>query len=252
MSTGTLWIGTDGGGLNRYESDSDGFVRYRNDPSDPDNLISDEVSVVLEDTRGILWIGSRGGLSRYDRESDQFRNFKNEASIFGSAAENEILSLHEDSDGTLWIGTDGAGLTRFDALNEKFTNYPLDVTGSGAGRSDVRAILEDRHGRLWIGSEGGLTTFDRETGRFGNPSELTVLSEGLSAAEVYSIYEDRDEIIWVGTWNDGIFVIDPERGELCNYRQTAGNDRALSHNMAVSLLQDREQPDIRLLPTRSG
>ena len=236
--TGALWIGTDGG-INRYERDSDSFVRYRHDPSDPSSLISDEVSVILEDSSGTLWIGSRGGLSRYDRDRDQFRNYRNEADIAGSGAEDEILALYEDSRGTLWIGTDEAGLTRFDA-DGTFFNYPLANIGSGPGRNDVRSVFEDRHGRLWVGTEGGLTTFDRETGGFGSPSEMPALSDELRTTEVYSIYGDRDGIIWVGTWGDGVFVIDPEGGELYNYRQTAGNDRSLNHNMAVSLLQDRE------------
>jgi ligand-binding sensor domain-containing protein len=201
-------------------------------------LSQSSVYSIHQDSEGFMWFGTEDGLNRYDGYS--FRIYRREPDNPYSLSDNWISSIVEDHTGTLWIGSDGAGLTRFDPVDGTFTNYPLEDGGQGAGRSDVRAVFEDRYGRLWIGSEGGLTTFDRDTGRFQNPSGLPVLSTDLSSATVYAIDEDRDGVIWVGTWADGVFAIDPERGELQNYRQTSGNDRALSQNMVVSLMQDRE------------
>jgi hypothetical protein len=37
-----LWIGTESGGLNRFERQSGTFTRYRHDPHDPTSLSADD------------------------------------------------------------------------------------------------------------------------------------------------------------------------------------------------------------------
>jgi signal transduction histidine kinase/ligand-binding sensor domain-containing protein len=238
--TGALWICTDGGGLNRYDSATDGFVRYVNDPEDETSLINNEVTAILEDRNGDLWLGTRGGLSKFDREMNNFRNFRNQGISEGSISKNEILALYEDTNGMLWIGTDGAGLCRFDRAAEIFVNYSIDTAGDKDRRGAVRAIFEDSRERLWIGTQGGLMTFDTTIEQFGLLAEVSEPFGNLNTAVVYSIYEDRDGIVWVGTWGDGIFAIKPGLGVLQNYRQRSGGPRSLSSNMLISSYQDRE------------
>jgi diguanylate cyclase (GGDEF)-like protein len=64
-----LWIGTGGGGLMRYEPETDSFTDY----TDRDGLPGNLVRSVLEDSTGIIWVSSRSGLARYDREAGRFR-----------------------------------------------------------------------------------------------------------------------------------------------------------------------------------
>ena len=71
--TGLLWIGTRGGGLNRFDRETGQFTRYQHDPNDPQSLSSDDVQVIYEDRAGTLWIATLGGgLNRFDRETEQF------------------------------------------------------------------------------------------------------------------------------------------------------------------------------------
>jgi diguanylate cyclase (GGDEF) domain len=58
-----LWIGSSGGGLMRYESATDSFVRY----TKRDGLPSNSVVRILEDGSGDLWIATQAGLAVYDR-----------------------------------------------------------------------------------------------------------------------------------------------------------------------------------------
>jgi len=60
---GTLWVGTFGGGLNRYDEETDTFTRFMHDPGDPTSLSQDTVTVILEDRDGTLWVGTHGGLT---------------------------------------------------------------------------------------------------------------------------------------------------------------------------------------------
>ncbi len=59
--SGILWIGTDGGGLNRFDPATGHFIHFRHDPDDPDSISSDYIWAIYEDALGILWIGTDGG-----------------------------------------------------------------------------------------------------------------------------------------------------------------------------------------------
>src|SRR5205823_2668554 len=75
-----IWVGTFGGGLARWNPDSDSFVRYA--------LPSDYIYAIREDpaNKGVLWIGTAdAGLLRLDtiaKTTKQFsKDIKNAASI---------------------------------------------------------------------------------------------------------------------------------------------------------------------------
>jgi ligand-binding sensor domain-containing protein len=51
--------------LNRYDSKTDQFQRFRHDPIDSNSLSHDVVYDVHEDHAGSLWIGTERGLNRF-------------------------------------------------------------------------------------------------------------------------------------------------------------------------------------------
>src|SRR5690606_21429519 len=64
---GMIWIGTDGGGLNRFNPVTREFHHYRHDPADPGSISSNTVLAIAEDSRGFNWLGTwGGGLDRLD------------------------------------------------------------------------------------------------------------------------------------------------------------------------------------------
>ena len=56
-----LWIGTDGGGLNKLDLDTERFDSYKFDTKDSNSLSNNRVEVIYEDKNGVLWIGTKGG-----------------------------------------------------------------------------------------------------------------------------------------------------------------------------------------------
>lgn len=58
---GTIWVGTEGGGLNRYDARRDHFTRYMHDPRDSSSLSQDRVSCIFEDLDRNLWVATSGG-----------------------------------------------------------------------------------------------------------------------------------------------------------------------------------------------
>lgn len=111
---GTLWFGTNGGGLNRYDRETEQFTQYKNNPSDPNSLNSNFVAEIFEDHEGLFWVGTiGGGLELLDRETGRFTHFQNDPENSRSLGGNTVAAIFEDREGTLWIGTNSGGLNRW-------------------------------------------------------------------------------------------------------------------------------------------
>lgn len=157
---GTLWAGTDGGGLNRYDPDQNTFVRYEHQEEDPQSLGSNRIRDILQDSKGRLWIGTDGnGLDRFDASTGQFTHFRHDEADPGSLPGNKVLALFEDDNKTLWVGTN-SGLARLDETGTAFEIYQYDESDRHSlSNNDVRAIYEDRQGRFWVGTYRGGSIF---------------------------------------------------------------------------------------------
>lgn len=66
-----LWIGTDGGGLNRLDLRTEKFRRFGLKHGLPNMVIYG----ILPDDRGSLWMSSNGGITRFEPRSLRFTNF---------------------------------------------------------------------------------------------------------------------------------------------------------------------------------
>ena len=72
----SLWIGTDGGGLNLFDKTTRKFIQFKNDIHNINSLPNDEVYAIGEDRYHDLWIGTEnGGLCIYDPEKKIFTNY---------------------------------------------------------------------------------------------------------------------------------------------------------------------------------
>ncbi len=174
---GSLWVGTDGGGLSQFKDGS--FKTF----TSKDGLANDRVWTLFEARDGALWIGTDGGLSVL--RDGRFSSFTKKDGLLNET----IWVIREARDGSLWIGTNGGGLSRFH--DGKFTTYARE---QGLSQDVVWAIYEDREGSLWVGTEGGGLNRLAER-RIG----LYDANNGLLHNSIWSVYEDREGTLWVGT-----------------------------------------------------
>ena len=178
-SSGILWIGTFGSGLERFDPMTETFTHIHHDPKNKASLASDTKAALLQDSKGILWVGTPKGLGRLDPMSGNFFHYTHQVSDPGSLSSNIVRTLYEDRQGTLWIGTgsaylepgelkDEGGLNRMNARTGKFTRYVHDPNDPHSLiNNKVSAIFEDSKGNFWVGTAGdGLHTMNRQTGSF--------------------------------------------------------------------------------------
>lgn len=118
-------------------------------------LTQSEVYSFLQDSRGMMWIGTLAGLNRFDGYS--IKQYSIDRHNQWGLKNNTIRALAEDKSGNVWIGTD-TGIEIFVPGKERF--YQLPKTGSSDHvQYAVYQFLKDEH-LLWAVTQKGLLLFD--------------------------------------------------------------------------------------------
>lgn len=121
---GHLWIGTYGGGMNRFDPESGHVKRF----TEKDGLANNVVYGVLGDGEGKLWMSTNQGLSRFDISEERFRNFDESDGL--QSDEFNIGAYHRSSDGELFFGGIN-GLNAFYPSNITRNPHPPQVVFTG-------------------------------------------------------------------------------------------------------------------------
>lgn len=75
-----LWVGTNGGGLNRFDYKTEKFKRY----IEKDGLPSNVVYGIVSDENRSLWLSTNKGLAEFDREKKFIRKFEQSDGLQGN------------------------------------------------------------------------------------------------------------------------------------------------------------------------
>ncbi|HEY0723380.1 MAG TPA: two-component regulator propeller domain-containing protein, partial [Pyrinomonadaceae bacterium] len=205
---GSIWIGTEAGGLNLLKS------KKFNTLTTKDGLPSDLVKAIYQDAQGGIWIGSNGGGLTL-LKNGKFTTWTTRDGL----SSDVVLSLAGDANGVIWIGTPD-GLNRF-----KDGKFQVFTFADGLSNDLVRSVLVDRNGVLWVGTRDGLNSFR------DNEFRTYTVQDGLANNFIGAIYEDSKGNLWVGTLG-GLSKI--KDGKF----QTFTTKDGLSSNTVISLYED--------------
>jgi diguanylate cyclase (GGDEF)-like protein len=237
---GTLWVGTEGAGLARWNPDSDTFTHYRSDPGDEQTLSHDRVRAIAEDRSGNLWVGTENGLNRFEKSTGRVTRFLHDPEDPTSLSHAEVRCIYEDRAGTLWIGTNRGGLSRFEPNTGGFVHFRHSSDDPTSLSNDrVRTILQDSTGTLWVGTyEGGLNRMETAAGTFTRYRHSPEDPAGLGHDRVRALFQDDRGTLWIGT-DGGLHRWDAERERFFRYVHDPADPASLSSDRVLSLFQDR-------------
>ena len=197
-----LWIGTYGGGLDRFDKITGTFTHYRHQEGaagtlpDPDNLI-DALIADRENPR-YLWIGSPAvGLARFDKITGRFEPYPQTQAL------GEVGLIYDDGEGHLWLGgyITNNGLTVFDKRSGSLVTLRHDPNDPYSLSNDlVVNVARDRAGRIWIVTYGGtVDKIDPYNQNFELYRSLPDVPGTLSNSAVTALAQTSDGTLWIGT-----------------------------------------------------
>lgn len=235
--SGTLWVGTDGGGLFRLdeEGNTQRFTRH-NTPLHNNSIMS-----LTLDKRGKLWISTyMGGISTYTPQ-EGFRRYSSDPDL-----RKAVHSVYDSVEDQIYYGTHGSGVMRISPQDNRAERFPPNAAGyvndifldssrrlwistgtslrcydpvSGVADTtqvfrwdNLGHIKEGSDGMIWLGSSDGLVCYDPAT----KTHAIYTLEDGLPNNMIYSIEEDGDGVLWLGT-GYGLSRFDPKEGVFRNF-----------------------------------
>lgn len=198
--TGHIWAATHKG-INRFDGVN---VTIFQTPIDTlkNGLVFNEVFHTIEDTEGMIWIGTRNGLSKYNPKTQSFTNFSKAGDCEQCLVRAHIAYLKEHGP-YIYIATTG-GLSRIHKQSLAITSWPyVEGKKKGPKKTAIREIeiLED--GRLVLISQIGISIF--------NPNDETFnhldVTHGLPENKLQSIFRDSKNRYWIGCETQGLALL---------------------------------------------
>ena len=223
-------------------------------------------SVVYDDVRGCLWVGTDGGGVF---QTDRYGTGYNLSAENSRLTNNSIMSLVLDKRGTLWIATylggiftytPQRGVRQFKGQTDLGADKVYSLAYSpdddimyagthGKGFSMIDAAQEkvlrtwddddykwisyltiDSSGLLWIGTYNGPMAYDRRVDKL---TAYELVKD--KSVRVNSIFESRDGNIWLGT-GEGLILMD----RASKQKHTFTEEDGLASNSVSGILEDND------------
>jgi signal transduction histidine kinase/ligand-binding sensor domain-containing protein/DNA-binding response OmpR family regulator len=207
---GVLWVGSTAPdktfALNKFNEESQKFIRFLNDPADVESFNNKQISSIIEDDNGTIWVATIGGglLKILEKESGKFKNYLHSSDDPNSLLNNELFTLFKDSKGNIWTGGTG-GFSALNTRNGQFTNYKIPpLSDDHSSENIITNINEDEKGNLWLITNDGLFKFNPSTKLIVHYLNNKENQYSLSGDKIQQIMHDASGQVWVSTRNNGI------------------------------------------------
>lgn len=238
---GKLWIITEEGGLNQYDSKTENFTQFKHNSADSNSISSNIARVLYEDRGGVLWVATYGGLNKYIHKQKKFvlQKIKNPGSNI-DLSNQFIYCISEDSNGDLWLGTSDNGLIHFNKETGHYTHYthnPKNPTSLSS--NNLRTIFTDHTSTLWVGTKGGgLSSYNMEGDEFQHYKPESNDPYSINSNSILSIFEDSKHRLWIGTDGKGLNLYDRQNDRFYHYQEDINNNSSLSNDVVLDIYED--------------
>ncbi|HLO59843.1 MAG TPA: two-component regulator propeller domain-containing protein [Bacteroidales bacterium] len=222
-SRGTLWVGTDRGGVSMYDKEKDRFINHLSDPDDTTSILNNRITSITEDSKGDMWIASYFGLNLLKRNSNKFVRYSDDPVLVITDEAVRILgskNIYKPYINEL-SKLKGSKIRRNDLYNrlkeisadlleQNFYDILAMIDPNGILHNDIRALYTDPSGNIWIGySIGFVSVLNPETGKFNHMRFVTPKAKNSGFFFITSFCSSENEI-WVSTRGEGIWILDQE------------------------------------------
>ena len=213
------------------------------------------IQSIAQDAQGYLWFGGNNGLARYDGRG--FRVFQRQKDTPFSLGSDEVTGLQVDHNQQLWVATRN-GLYLYQPEREGFSHFNPPSAPPWFHNAYISSIVLDEQNRLYVGTDRGLVVIpaDRKTCQYYASRNAQELPE---TNRIQALLYDGGQVL-VGTFSDGLYVLDPQRGDYAPYPAPEQYAKKLRSAGVFDILRDKKgrlwlasmvRPPVRIDPDGS-
>ncbi|MFK2931439.1 diguanylate cyclase [Dyella agri] len=215
LPDGGVLVGTNAGGLARFDPQTGRFHSY---PIGPGGTGNRKIYSLSPDGDTGVWITTDSGLDRLDLRNDRIETMGT-----GAQAAPRNFSSYQDRAGNLWLGNDKGLLVRYAGQHDFVRpEHPAGVVDKVL-HDEIWALREDTEGRLWVGSVQMGAVYREPDGSWHTIPGFSGYDGTARQATVRDFLEVGPGRIWIATDGDGIVT----------YRPGDAGTRVLDHDTSL-------------------
>ena len=256
----SLYIGTESGGLNRYDPVSETIFPVAEEPTTSADQV---INNIFEDRKGTVWVCRNDGLGYLTlRGATTYLHVKNRWRGFyiqcGTALDSCRLLLSTDAGPVIYnpeteeiqnILRDEIKTRCFSM--QSFADGKIALSGGWGVRiydpktDDLQRICDfssrvttqDNHGNIWVGSfNRGLYKYDRNGIKIVHYHPNSPIPHAVNSFEISALFEDRSGVLWIGTIGGGLSRLNVVEKHIECYTEAQG----LCENRIITFLEARD------------
>lgn len=256
----SLYIGTESGGLNRYDPVSETIFPVAEEPTTSADQV---INNIFEDRKGTVWVCRNDGLgyltlrgvTTYLHVKNRWRGFYIQC---GTALDSCRLLLSTDAGPVIYnpeteeiqnILRDEIKTRCFSM--QSFADGKIALSGGWGVRiydpktDDLQRICDfssrvttqDNHGNIWVGSfNRGLYKYDRNGIKIVHYHPKLPIPHAVNSFEISALFEDRSGVLWIGTIGGGLSRLNVVEKHIECYTEAQG----LCENRIITFLEARD------------
>ena len=192
-----LWVGTEGGGLNRYDKKTNSFTSFKHVPG-KNSLTYDNIQSLLS-TGNKLWIGtSRGGMDCMDTHTGHFTHYMVDNNML---LNDHVERIVAEADTGLWIkylmDRDNLSYLSLKDNKAKHFNFLAPPIRSNGSISD---IFRGNGDTLWVGASYQLLIMDVCSKKVSFVNYKHAYVPNIQNINIITIYADNEKgVVFIGT-----------------------------------------------------
>jgi len=171
-----------------------------------DGISNSRITVVYQDSKGFIWVGTRDGLNRYD--GYEFREYKHDPADSVSIPGNFIHTLLETPDGNIWVGTKDNGIAVWDRMADDFKDLRSLLPKDQSLTEKEILGMSFHDGYIWVLTVNYLVRINAD---FSEVVEFNHYNNVFKDNRYYNYpVVFKDDNLWIGS-KDGLLIFDMEK-----------------------------------------
>lgn len=197
----SLWIATEGGGINRMNKKTGEFKYYTHNASQ-NSLTYDNVKALVIDPSHNLWVAMyRGGLDCFSYKTMTVKRFNHNNRTNNKLLTNDLRKIIIEADSGLWISYQSPGISFYSFATDRFTHYMPQKDNNN--NSSVSDLCRGKDDDLWVINNEELYYMNV---RSKDCHKIT--PDSLNSLRAQALCLDKSGNLWIGTVGSGLVRYD--------------------------------------------